>query len=142
MLGHSMGTLHLYEILHEVQKHLGGGGGGSRACSPQKIFGISQPPRSVLRPYRTAVYVDYTAKSRRYGERMRLGILWIYLAILCRSISRLFSAHRFGINNDRISADNLHTCTGGARPLFARARAPVCPSLATPLGGRGLPYRE
>ena len=24
-------------------------------------------------------------------------------------------------------------CTGGAQPLFARARAPVCPSLATPL---------
>ena len=25
------------------------------------------------------------------------------------------------------------TCTGGARPLVARARAPVCPSLATRL---------
>ena len=25
------------------------------------------------------------------------------------------------------------TCTGGAQPLVARARAPVCPSLATPL---------
>ena len=138
MLGHSMGTLRLYEILREVQKYLGGGR-GSRACSPQKI---SQPPRSVLRSYRTAVYVNYTAKSRRYRERTRLVILWIYLAILRRSISRLFSARRFGIDNDRISADNSHTCTGGTRPLFARARAPVCPSLATPLGGRGLPYRE
>ena len=27
----------------------------------------------------------------------------------------------------------LLTCTGGAQPLVARARAPVCPSLATPL---------
>ena len=40
MLGHSMGTLRLYEILREVQKYLGGGGGGgrSRAWSPQKLF--------------------------------------------------------------------------------------------------------
>ena len=30
----------------------------------------------------------------------------------------------------------MHTCTDGARPLVARARAPVCPSLATPLRGR------
>ena len=30
------------------------------------------------------------------------------------------------------NAIDIHcTCTGGARPLFARARAPVCPSLAT-----------
>ena len=27
----------------------------------------------------------------------------------------------------------VHTCTGGARPLVARARAPVCPTRATPL---------
>ena len=36
MLGHSMGTLRLYEILREVQKYLGGG--RSRAWSPQKLF--------------------------------------------------------------------------------------------------------
>ena len=30
----------------------------------------------------------------------------------------------------------IHTCTGGAQPLVARACAPVCPSLATPLNGR------
>ena len=30
-----------------------------------------------------------------------------------------------------IDIDNA--CTGGAQPLIARARAPVCPSLATPL---------
>ena len=36
MLGHSMGTLHLYELLHKVQKHLGVG-----ACSP-RIFTASQ----------------------------------------------------------------------------------------------------
>ena len=34
-----------------------------------------------------------------------------------------------------LSAPIIHmrTCSGGARPLVARARAPVCPSLATPL---------
>ena len=55
------------------------------------------------------------------------------MAILRRSISRLFSA-RFAIYN-AISADIIRmlTCTGVARPLVARARAPVCPSLATPL---------
>ena len=42
-----------------------------------------------------------------YGERTRLIILWIYIAILRCSISRLFST-RFAINNDTISADNLH----------------------------------
>ena len=53
--------------------------------------------------------------------------------ILRRSISRPFSA-RFAIDNDTISADNSPCPTsGGARPLVARARAPVCPSLATPL---------
>ena len=62
---------------------------------------------------------------------MRLVILWIYVAILRRSISRLFSA-RFAINN----AMRMLTCTGGARPLVARARAPVCPSVATPLEKR------
>ena len=36
----------------------------------------------------------------------------------------------------------LRTCTGGARPLVARARAPVCPSLATPLGWRELALRK
>ena len=75
--------------------------------SPENFWN-SQPPRSVLRPYRTAVYVDYTAKSRRYGEHgTGLVILWIYMAILRRSISRPFSA-RFGIDNDGISADNSH----------------------------------
>ena len=27
-----------------------------------------------------------------------------------------------------------HTCAGGAQPLIAGARTPVCPTLATPLG--------
>ena len=42
-----------------------------------------------------------------YDERMRLVILWIYVAILRRSISRPFSA-QFTIDNDTISADNSH----------------------------------
>ena len=32
-----------------------------------------------------------------------------------------------------VPINRLRTCTGGARPLVARARAPVCLSLATPL---------
>ena len=61
MLGHSMGTLRLYELLCEVQKHLGGLG-----QAPQKIL---QPPKSVLKPY---VYSKLAC-----GERTRLIILWI-----------------------------------------------------------------
>ena len=50
------------------------------------------------------------------------------------SLSRRFGA-RFAIDNDTISvsADNSLAYTSGAWPLVARARAPVCPSLATPL---------
>ena len=56
-----------------------------------KICGLVQPPRSVLKPYRSAVYVTYMANSHVYSERTRL-ILWIYIVILCCSISRWFSA--------------------------------------------------
>ena len=42
-----------------------------------------------------------------YGELMRLVILWIYIAILRRSILRPFSAP-FAIDNDTISADNSY----------------------------------
>ena len=42
-----------------------------------------------------------------YGECTRLIILWIYIAILRCSISRPFRT-RFTIDNDTISADNLH----------------------------------
>ena len=42
MLGHSMGTLRLYEILREVQKHLGvggsRGGGGLGHAFPRKCL--------------------------------------------------------------------------------------------------------
>ena len=50
--------------------------------------------------------------------------------MLCRSISTpwcTFSA-QFVIDNGTFSTD-----IGGAQPLVARARAPVCSSLATPL---------
>ena len=95
MLGHSMDTLRLYEILREVQQYLGGGGGCLGHGLPRN-FGISQPPKSVLRPHLTAVYVDYTAKSRRYGERTGLVIVWMYMAIMRRSLSRPFSARFAG----------------------------------------------
>ena len=42
-------------------------------------------------------------KLHTADSRMRLVILWIYIAILCRSISRPFS-DRFAINNATISA--------------------------------------
>ena len=54
MLGHSVGTLRLYELLHKVEKHLGGLG----HAPPE----ISQPPRLVLKPYRSAVYMYITAQ--------------------------------------------------------------------------------
>ena len=80
--------------------------------------------------YRSAVYVTYMANSRVYGECTRLVILWIYIAILHHSISRPFSTW-FPINN--VPIIRMRTCTGGAPPLVARACAPVCPSVATPL---------
>ena len=47
MLGHTMGTQRLYELLREVQKYFGGLG----EDAPGKFFCISQPPKSVLKPY-------------------------------------------------------------------------------------------
>ena len=60
MLGHSMGTLRLYELQREVSKLLGGSGG----ILPAKNLGILQPPRSVLRPYTVAKCKSLTANSR------------------------------------------------------------------------------
>ena len=57
MLGHSMGTLRLYELPCEMQKLLGGSGG---ILPP----GILQPPRSVLRPYAVVKCKSLTANSR------------------------------------------------------------------------------
>ena len=37
MLGHSMGTQRLYEVLHEVQKYLGGLGG----VPPENVFNFT-----------------------------------------------------------------------------------------------------
>ena len=90
------------------------------------ILWILQTPRLVMRPYRSAVYVAYTPNSHTVSVQNS--------AMLCCSLSRRFDA-QFAINNDTISTDNLlaYTCTGGAWPLVARACAPVCPSLATPL---------
>ena len=46
----------------EVKKHLG----ESEACMLfQNIFGVLQPPTSVLRPYHSAVHVTYTANVTR-----------------------------------------------------------------------------
>ena len=50
MLGHSMGTLRLYELLREVQKHLGGDGG--ERCTRLEFHSL---PGQVLRPYGSAV---------------------------------------------------------------------------------------
>ena len=41
---------------------------------------------------------------------------------------------QFAIDNGTFGTDNFRsTYTGGAQPPVARARTPVCPSLATPL---------
>ena len=60
-----MGMLCLYELLRKVEKHLGGLG----HAPPEKFFWISQPPRSVLKPYRSAVYITYTANLRTVNIR-------------------------------------------------------------------------
>ena len=119
---------HGYTILvrnSEVQKHLEGCG----ACMlPQNIFGVLSPPTLLLRPHSCAVYV--TIRQTR--------VWWAYVtrnsvAILRHSICRPLSA-RFTIDNGTISADDSGAyLRWWARPPVARARAPVCPSLATPL---------
>ena len=60
LLGHSMGTLRLYELPCKVQKLIGGSGG----ILPPKNVGILQPPRSVLRLYTVAKCKSLTANSR------------------------------------------------------------------------------
>ena len=56
MLGHSMGILvHLYELPGKAQKLLGESGG----IPPLENLGILQPPRSVLRSYRSEAQVVY-----------------------------------------------------------------------------------
>ena len=57
LLGHSVGTLRLYELPREVQKLIGGSGG-------HPPTGILQPPRSVLRPCTVAKCKSLTANSR------------------------------------------------------------------------------
>ena len=110
MLGQSMGTLRLYKLLLKVQKHLGGLG-----HSPPEIFTISQPPSSVLKPH-------HLYGKLAYGERTRLVLRYCVVQF-----------------HDRLAPDSrsttiLYNHRGGARPLVARAHAPVCPNLATPLG--------
>ena len=55
---------------------------------------------------------SHIRQTRAYGERTKLVILWIYIAIVRCSISRRCGA-RFVIDNDTISADNslAYTCT-------------------------------
>ena len=95
LLGHSMGTLRLYELPRKVQKLIGGSGG----ILPPNL----QPPRSVLRPYTVAKCKSLKAKLA-YDERIRLdGNSMLCIAMLRRSISRPFS-NQFAINNATISA--------------------------------------
>ena len=99
----------------EVQKHLG----ESEACMLfQNIFGVLQPPTSVLRPYHSAVHVTYTANVTR------------------NSVDKHSNTVPFDSRSTTILSApmiRIHTCTGGAWPPVARACAPVCPSLAMPL---------
>ena len=76
----------------------------------------------------TTSQVDSEAISSK-GERT------IYISIPHFLMVCTQFGSRFVMDKDIISADNslAYTCTGRARPLVARSRAPVCPSLATPL---------
>ena len=78
------------------------------------IGNVLATPLVTMLPF---ILVSSIRKIYACGERMRLVILWIYVAILHYSISSAW----FVINND----------TGGAWPLVVRARAPVFPSLVT-----------
>ena len=99
LLGHSMGTLRLYELPREVPKLIGVVGASSPPPPPR----ILQPPRSVLKPYTVAKCKSLTAKLA-YDERIRLDHNSVlYIAVLRSSISRPFSI-RFAINNATISA--------------------------------------
>ena len=74
---------------------------------PQNL-GILQPPMSVLRLYHKSLTVSLRTVS---------------IAIDLQSTTILI----------RVLIIQLHTFTGGAQPLVARAHAPVCPRLAMPL---------
>ena len=82
-----------------------------------------------LRTCARATYHCCTYSKHVYTEiRGAYETSLFQIAILRSSISThlwTFSA-QFAIDID-------NACTGGAQPLVARARAPVCPSLATPL---------
>ena len=56
LIGHSMGTLRLYELPREVQRLIGRSGG----ILPPENLGILHPPKSILRPYEgLRIIVDY-----------------------------------------------------------------------------------
>ena len=63
MLGHSMDTLHLYKLLREVQKHLGGLG-----YAPLENFTASQVGSEAIS------YCSVHHCKLAYGEHMRLVI--------------------------------------------------------------------
>jgi len=84
----------------------------------------------LLRPARAqrkaTVVLTANTYTSRSGEHTDLVIRFQHLCALLAPNSRLIAVH---------SAPIIFrsACTGGAQPPVARARAPVCPSLATPL---------
>ena len=104
MLGHSMGTLRLYELL--------------QACSPENFLNFTAPrPRSVLKPHRSAVYITYTANSRAMSVR-DLQFCGLYVAIPC--VVRFQDSLALDSRSTTILSVpiiRMHICTGGARHL-------------------------
>ena len=77
----------------------------------------------------TVLWLTYTRWSQ--GSIQYLIILWVHTVLFNFMTLMHFLSDRFV--NDDASIICMHPCTGGAWPQAARACAPVCPSLATPL---------
>ena len=92
-------TMFVRTCAREVQTGRGGG------VSFPKNFGNLPDP--VLWPYHT---------ENVHDERMKLVILWIYIAILRRSISRPLEPGSRSTTLLSAPMIRMLTCTGGARP--------------------------
>ena len=160
MPGHSVGTPCLLvasypgpaqllsRLRYGMQKQLGGSGD-----APTENFGLHS---SILR-LRKAIssheleHFDYAFATNLHARAQRKVTV-----VLRANRHTLRSGESEGTDSNTVQLDFKHlcallapnsrlitvhsapiifrsACTGGAQPLVARARAPVCPSLATPL---------
>ena len=117
-----MGTLHFIQTSVRSAEAFRRSG----ACSPWNFYNFTayQACSEATSLYRQ------TRVRWAYETHTIVILVYMYISILRHLISWQFST-RFAIDNDTII--RMHTCTGGARPVVARAHAPVCPTRATPL---------